>query len=351
MNKPISDPKQICDKANQLFDAKDYEAAADLFISLTEDSTYAPYAYYMLADISNKNGDPLASKDFYYKALTLRPNLYSSFLPEEHPNHGYIFPGKKDEPIVEACQLCGKAGEPIWSYPTFQLMSKHVQTFNPVRMWMYCDTCHHIYAEEFPEFEGKEQGYDIDKGKIYTAVPARFPLYSRIFERLSGYTAGLELMEVGLGACECVLVAREFGYNVFGIDIMEGCVATAENYGIKAELRDFMDFSADKQWDVIIFGDVLEHVSDPVAALNKLYGLLNDNGVLWISTPNFDSAYATLKGHTDAMRLEVHHKNYFSRVSLCSLLESCNFVPVNYQASEYYLGSMEVIAVKDTYNA
>jgi len=349
MDNPISNMTQICDRANKLYDAEEYEAAADLFLSLTEDGTYAPYAYYMLADIANITGDPLTSKDLYYKAFTLKPDLCSNMLPEDHPNYDYVFPGKKTEPVVEVCQLCGKAGEPIWSYATIKMGSKHVQKLNPVRMWMYCDICHHIYADEFPQIEGLEQGDDIDNDKTYTTYHSRFPHYSQIFERLASYTTGLDLLEVGLGACECSLVAREMGYNVFGVDILEGCVVTAKKFGIEAELRDFMDFSSDKQWDIIIFGDVLEHVSDPVAALNKLYELLKDNGALWISTPNFDSSYSALKGHSDAMRLEIYHKNYFSRVSLFNLLERCSFVPVNYQISKFYLGSMEVIAVKDVY--
>jgi len=349
MNNPNSNQKQICDRANQLYNAEEYEAAADLYLSLVEDNIYSPYAYFMLADISNRTGDPLTSKDLYYKAFTLMPNLCSSFLPKIHPNFDYVFPGKKPEPVVEVCQLCGKTGEPIWSYVTLRMSSKHVQKYNPVRMWMYCDDCHHIYAEEFPEIEGFEQDDDIDNAKIYTTYHARFPHYSRVFERLSEYTAGLDLLEVGLGACECALVAREMGYNVFGVDILDACVVTAHKYGIEAELRDFMDFDTNTQWDVIIFGDVLEHVSDPVEALDKLYDLLKDNGVLWLSTPNFDSAYSALKGYSDAMRLEVNHKNYFSRVSLFNLLERCRFVPVNYQVSEFYMGSMEVIIVKDVY--
>jgi len=351
MDNPISNLQQICDRANQLYNLEEYDAAADLYFSLVEDDTYAPYAYYMLANISNQAGDPLTSKDLYFKALTLKPDLYSKLLSADHPNHDYIFPGKKLEPIVETCPLCGKAGEPIWCYPTIVMSSKHVRKFNPVRLWMYCGNCHHIYADEFPEIEGLEQDGDINNVKLYPAVPSRFPYYSRAFERLSSYTAGLELLEVGLGACECALVAREMGYNVFGIDISENCIATAKKYGIEADLLDFMEFSSERQWDIIIFGDVLEHVSDPAAALNKLYGLLKDNGALWISTPNFDSAFSALKGHSDAMRLEVHHKNYFSRVSLFDLLERCNFIPVSYQVSEFYLGSMEVIALKDVYNS
>ena len=350
MENPISTPQQMCDKANQLFVAEEYEAAAELYISLTEDDLLAPYAYFMLADISNRTGESLASRDLYYKALTLRPDLYSILLAEDHPNHDYVFQGKKTEPKVEVCQLCGKAGEPIWSYPTLTMASKHVQRVNPVRLWMYCDNCHHIYADEFAEAEGSEQGENIDKVKIYTAAQARFPHYSHVFERLSGYTHGLELLEVGLGACECALVAREMGYNVFGVDISDTCIAAAHKYGIEAEQRNFMDFDNDKQWDIIIFGDVLEHVSDPVAAFNKLYGLLRDNGALWLSTPNFDSACSALKGHDDAMRLEVYHKNYFSRVSLFNLLERCRFVPVNYQVSPFYMSSMEVIALKDVYS-
>ena len=146
--------------------------------------------------------------------------------------------------------------------------------------------------------------------------------------------------------CECSLVAQEMGYNVFGIDISEASVIQAQEYGINAVANDFAEFEARQKWDIIIMGDVIEHVTDPVATMEKAYNLLNDNGCVWISTPNFEGAFAKARGHNDPMRREAGHRNYFSRYSMLMLLERFGFVPVDYRLSDHYNGSFEVIAMK-----
>ena len=351
MDNETTNTAQILENAHSLYESMKYEDAAGLYMSLTEDSMYAAYAYYMLADISNKTGDPATSKDLYYQALTVKPDLFSTLLPENHPNHSYVFTGKKPDLFIDVCPLCGIAGNPIWCYPTIRMGAQYVQNYNPVRLWMYCEDCHHIYADEFPEQKVIRTNLNIDTvGEIQTDPP-RFANYSQILSKLSSFTRGMELLEIGLGGCECSLVAIETGYNVYGMDISEATVLKAKKYGINAELQDFINFNSDKQWDIIIFGDVLEHVSDPIIAINKLYDLLKDDGVLWISTPNFDSAHSICSGHNDVMRIEVTHKNYFSRISLFGLLEKCGFIPLEYLVSKQFRGSMEVVVVKDTYNS
>jgi len=350
MDNQLKTPKEINDIASELFNQENYEAAAELFLSIAEDDTYGAYAHFMLADISNRTGDPVTSKELYYKSLTIKPDLFKYMLSADNPNYNYVFTGMKDEPPVEACPLCGVAGKPMWCYPTMRMMSFHMQEHNPVRLWMYCEGCHHIYAETFPEQKVMEAGTDLMYGRMFLTRSSRFPHYSAILSKLASYTDGRDLLEIGLGGCEGVLVAQEMGFSVFGVDIMDTGVSLAKKYGIKAELRDFMEFETDEQWSIILFGDVLEHVSDPESALKKLYRLLKDDGVLWLSTPNFDSAFSIVNSHDDGMRLEVSHKNYFSRISLFNLLEKCRFVPVDYQLSESFPGSMEVMIIKDVQN-
>ena len=72
----------------------------------------------------------------------------------------------------------------------------------------------------------------------------------------------------------------------------------------------------------------------------------NASGVLWLSTPNFESSFAIVAGHNDPMRREASHKNYFSRESLVNLLARFGLSPVDYRISGHYNGSMEVAAVK-----
>lgn len=327
--------------SEQHLKAGEYEQASEILIKFTKMESIAPLAYYRLAFIANATKDPLTAKTLYYKAFSLAPDVCKFLLGPDHPNHGYVFSGKKNEPLVESCPLCGKAGEPYWCYVLIEMGAAYAQDYNPVRLWMYCADCHHLYAEEFPI-----QKVVTSKSEGMQTITNLFPDYSVLLSKLGSLTQGDNLLEIGVGGSECALVAQEMGFNVFGLDIDEGNVLQARRYGINAEIHDFMEFKSDQKWDIIVMGDVIEHVSDPVAAMEKLCELLNDGGCIWLSTPNFDGAYSRAMGHGDAMRREPAHKNYFSRFSLFKLLERFRLVPVDYKHSSHYNGSVEVIAVK-----
>lgn len=94
----------------------------------------------------------------------------------------------------------------------------------------------------------------------------------------------------GWGATEGALVQK--GHTVVAIPLDSVIGACAEARGVKVTYPDFENAYADlsgKQFDCIIFSEVLQHLSDPVKILSKYATLLADDGVIIISAPNFNS--------------------------------------------------------------
>ncbi|MDR2571254.1 MAG: class I SAM-dependent methyltransferase [Oscillospiraceae bacterium] len=330
--------------ADRLMNDGRLEEALNEYFALEKNREIAPFCYFRIAQISNMIGEPEEAYDLYYKAFTAMPNIASRMFIKEHPSFNYVFHGMKKEVTNVNCPLCGTVGVPRWCYPLVEA-GGYNEFFNPIRMWMFCDPCNHVFARDFPE---KLFIYNDNPRK---AEPAYFSYYSSILAsiRRSGFSSGMSLFEVGIGAGECLLAAREIGYEAFGIDVIERHVEdVVNNYGLDAEVADFLEFESDRKWDVIIMGDVLEHVSNPDLALAKAESLLHDDGALWISTPTFESAYSCVIGHNDVMRRQQYHLNYFSRESLYALLERNYLFPVDYQISAHFNGSMEVIAIKES---
>jgi len=339
----MNDLTEKYQKAMELLAANRLEESADILLKLQKVKSMAPFCQYRLAAISNITGDPETAYNLYYKAFRAKPDIAKYLFQETHSGHSYVFKSKKPEKEREDCPLCGNRGVPYWCYSMIEA-SNHNPSINPIRLWMYCKECHHLFAKDFPE---KIFMHNTNPRK---ANPVYFNYYSKILEVIRKYTAGMSLFEVGVGASECLLAAREIGYDpLLGIDVIERHVEDAiKLYGLKAETADFNEYQSEHKWDVIIMGDVLEHVDDPVAAIQKAESLLSDEGALWVSTPNFESAHTIVVGHDDVMRKQQYHLNYFSRESLYSLLGRFGLVPVEYQISGHYGGSMEVIAIKES---
>jgi 2-polyprenyl-3-methyl-5-hydroxy-6-metoxy-1,4-benzoquinol methylase len=73
------------------------------------------------------------------------------------------------------------------------------------------------------------------------------------------------------------------------VDISETSIDLAKHFvgndRVNYRLANVFDFKPDAQYDFITMGEVLEHVEDPIALLQRVNGLLNDNGVLFLTTP------------------------------------------------------------------
>jgi SAM-dependent methyltransferase len=316
--------------------------ALDIYMELQSIKSETPVCYYNIAKISNMLGNPVSAYNYYSKAFELLPTVTSIIYSAGTPGANYIYTGLKEEREINNCPLCNANGTPYWCY----ILAEHHSYnpyFNPIRMWMYCQECHHLFARHFPEKHFVNED-------IQTAInPQYLRYYSAILSRILqyGFAKGFTLFEIGIGTSECILAAKEMGYETFGIDVIKSHVDIAKNkYGLNVEHTDFTDFESDKKWDIIMMGDVLEHIDNPSEAIKKAETMLKDDGAIWISTPTFESAYSIVHGHDDPMRKEQTHINFFSRKSLYLLLEKHGFTPVDYRISGHYITSMEIIAVK-----
>jgi predicted SAM-dependent methyltransferase len=77
-------------------------------------------------------------------------------------------------------------------------------------------------------------------------------------------------------------------------------------------------------FDVIVMSDVLEHVTDPIKTLNKIFALLKDDGVMLIITPEIGSLSHRLMGKRWS-NYKAEHLFYFNRKSIRVLADTAGF--------------------------
>jgi len=191
----MKNPAEQFSKASNLMYEGKLEKALGMFLEMEGNPGLAPFCYYRIAQISNMIGEPEEAYDLYYKAFTAMPNITSRMYNEEHSNYGYVFKGMKEEKRNTKCPICGKESTPRWCYALADTVGYN-DFFNPVRMWMYCEPCNHMFARDFPE-----------RLFIYNDTPrsansAYFAYYSEILAtiRRFGYASGMTLFEIGIGA-------------------------------------------------------------------------------------------------------------------------------------------------------
>lgn len=330
--------------AEHLLSENQDNSAKDVYINLLHDKDFAPLAHYRLGEIENRNKNIEESYLHHRKAFELDKTLSLRIVNQDHPHHNYQY-GDTEDIKVEKCPLCNNSTK-LYSCYNVIINIDFIPGFNPIRKWRICKDCNHILAENYPKNLKKILSNTAPEQHINPNIHL-LPLLGNKLSEVKKFTKGNRLLEVGTGAGELTSVAKELLFDITGIEIRPVYARNVSNMlNVPIYPIDFMDFETDNMFDIIILGDVLEHIPSPSSILEKAYNLLNKEGVIWISTPNFESAFSYIMKDKDPMWRVCEHLNYFSYRSLKKTLEKTGFKTVGYKTSQHYNGCMEVTAIK-----
>lgn len=298
---------------------------------------------------SIQKSNPAESFFSMIKAFELQPNLEKNFNGDKN----YIFDKKHEQFYFEHCPVCqSEDGEPFFNAFSYSMINFSTP-FLPAKLWVKCNNCQNLYTYAFPkEYINTSDEIEVIKPEVnseneISEYTDYLYVWSEILNKIAKYTSGRNVLEVGIGNGEFIAVALEMGYNIESIEIVKDvCQKIANILNVEINCCDFLKFKTDKKYAIITMGDVIEHVTDPTTALNKVYDMLEDDGILWISTPNYESSFSKLRKFTDAMWNEPMHISYFNYKTFSQLLNNCGFEILEYLTSPRWNGSMELIVRK-----
>jgi SAM-dependent methyltransferase len=121
---------------------------------------------------------------------------------------------------------------------------------------------------------------------------------ARLVDLVAQHVPSGRLLEVGCGHGLLLDEARRHGYEVEGLELSRAAVLHCrEALGLPVRQVPVQDPSLDEErFDAILLVDVLEHLDDPVATLERCAELLVPGGALLVATPDPASRTATLAG-------------------------------------------------------
>lgn len=152
-------------------------------------------------------------------------------------------------------------------------------------------------------------------------------------EIIAGMKRPGRILDVGCALGIFLAMARERGWETYGVDISKFAVEFAEKrFGgqfFAGHLRDAR--FPERFFDVITLWDCLEHLEDPLEELAEIKRILKDDGVILFDTPNAESLMRLIAGliyraSAGSIRYPVeklyhiYHLYYFSPETVANLL-------------------------------
>ncbi len=159
-------------------------------------------------------------------------------------------------------------------------------------------------------------------------------------------TKGNKILDVGCGGAPMSLYFASKGMNVKGIDLSTQAIREnkkAKKYfgfdNLEFACENFMDYSDDSIYDVVMLTEVLEHIPDDKGSLKKINKLLKDNGYLLMSVPSINAPlhkkYVKKYGK-DPFDERVGHIRRYNAVQIFNLLHEIGFELVEFKLCEGY---------------
>ena len=126
---------------------------------------------------------------------------------------------------------------------------------------------------------------------------------NRLLDLIAAHVPSGRLLDVGCGHGLLLDEARKRGYETLGLELSREAARYARDT-LKLEVRELplesfgegRNGDAPGEFDAIVLADVLEHLDDPVAAIDACARLLRPGGVVCIVTPDPSSVTARAAG-------------------------------------------------------
>jgi len=195
-----------------------------------------------------------------------------------------------------------------------------------------CQACGFIHVDPMPTTTQLEELYqDYRQTKNYLKKLKKKVLTSRFkLKRLKKHQSllGQKFLDVGCSVGATVEAARRLGYQSMGIDLDEPVVKQAQEIFSQCEFKAASTgelIAMKRRFDLIYCAEVIEHVPEPHQFVQSLADLLNNKGLLFLTTP--DAGHRKVpKDFVSWNRVTPpEHIGYFNRKTMQGILQEHGF--------------------------
>ncbi len=211
---------------------------------------------------------------------------------------------------------------------------------------VWCRSCGHMQLDSFPEWAELSEAYSAAASDDYVEEEAGQRETARnILERIEKRVEIGRIADLGCWVGFFLAEALGRGWEGLGVEPSEfGSTFARERLGLDVTRAELLEAELERgAFDAVFMGDVIEHLPDPGAALDRAHDILRPGGVLALALPDSGSRLARAMGPRWWSVIPTHIQ-YFTRDSLALIIRRHGLTPIAVSTApkafsvRYYLG-------------
>jgi SAM-dependent methyltransferase len=185
-----------------------------------------------------------------------------------------------------------------------------------------CQACGHMQVARFPPAPELDEAYaDVSETAYLEEERGQRATAARALERIERHVEVGSICDLGCWVGFLLSEAERHGWRAHGLEPSRFAARFArERLGLDVATGTLESAELPEgAFDAVVMGDVIEHLPEPGANLDKVARILRPRGILYLALPDAGSALARALGSRWWSVLPTHVQ-YFTRSSLSRLL-------------------------------
>lgn len=191
-----------------------------------------------------------------------------------------------------------------------------------------CKDCSFVFSERIPTEDELIKHYE-GYGRNDYLSPITIKRYNELLDEFEKYRKTNRIIDVGCGIGYFLEVAKERGWEVYGTEFTDQAIKICESKSIKMKQGILAPTNYPTEYfDIITSFEVLEHINNPQEELASFYKILRKGGLVYFTTPNFNSLLRyRLKDHYDVISYP-EHLSYYTPATIKKVFKKLGFSPL-----------------------
>lgn len=188
-----------------------------------------------------------------------------------------------------------------------------------------CKSCGFVFSKNIPTHEELDTYYK-NYGINNYLSPLTIKRYNEILDNFEPYRKTNKIIDVGCGIGYFLIEAKKRGWEVYGTELSEKSAEICQHKGINIEkgILKSENYSTE-MFDIITSFEVIEHINYPQIDLKNFHSVLRKGGLVYITTPNFNSLLRyRLKSKYNVISYP-EHLSYYTPKTLRKIFELSGF--------------------------